>query len=74
MITKDDDGFDFSKIKTVGAFDISSPRDDESIGYACFVVMSFPALKPLYKDSMLCTIDAPYCPGFLAFKYSSVTL
>lgn len=69
----DDPDFTLKSIKTVGAFDISSPKDDDTIGYACFVVMSFPDLKVLYKDSLLVTIDAPYCPGFLAFKQAFLT-
>ena len=64
----DDPDFDLDKMKTVAAFDISSPKDDETIGYVCMVVMSYPQLKVLWEGSALVTIDAPYCPGFLAFK------
>ena len=68
MKTQDDDGFDPSKIKTVAGFDISSPKDDDSVGYACMAVLSYPSMKVLYQDSLFVHIDAPYCPGFLAFK------
>ena len=68
MKTENDPGFEISKLQTVAGFDISSPKDDDTVGFACFVVMSFPQLKVLYKDSAFVKIDAPYCPGFLAFK------
>lgn len=54
----------------MAGFDISSPKDDDSVGYACMVVMTYPDMKVVYKDSLFVKIDAPYCPGFLAFKYT----
>lgn len=65
---ENDPGFTIEGMKTVAGFDISSPKDDDTVGFAYFVVMSFPQMKVLYKDSMFVKIDAPYCPGFLAFK------
>lgn len=68
MKTEDDPGFDLKNVKYVCGFDISSPKDDDTVGFACMAVMSYPNMKVVYKDSLFVKIDAPYCPGFLAFK------
>lgn len=65
---EDDENFDANKVKYVCGFDISSPKDDETVGWACMAILELPKLEVVYKDSLFVTIDAPYCPGFLAFK------
>ncbi|XP_030638712.1 endonuclease V-like [Chanos chanos] len=59
---------DFAGLERVGGVDLSFIKGDDVNACAQLVVLSFPDMKLLYKDSQMVTLNAPYVAGFLAFR------
>lgn len=55
-------------LKLVGGVDISFVKGDARKACACLVILSFPEMTVLYKRCEIVYLDAPYIPGFLAFR------
>ncbi|XP_072319989.1 endonuclease V-like [Eucyclogobius newberryi] len=58
----------FSGLERVGGVDLSFIKGDSVNACAQLVVLSYPNLKVLYKDSQMVALTAPYIAGFLAFR------
>lgn len=43
-------------------------NEEETAAVAALVVLSYPALKPLYEDLTPVTLTQPYATGYLAFR------
>ncbi|KAM6940145.1 endonuclease V-like [Xenentodon cancila] len=59
---------DFSGLQRIGGVDLSFIKGDDVNACAQLVVLSYPGLEVLYKDSQMVTLTAPYMAGFLAFR------
>jgi len=55
-------------LKFIAGLDLAAAEGDESLAVASIVILSFPDLKICWKTSEPVYIDAPYLPGFLAFR------
>jgi len=47
----------FSDLQFVGGLDISFHKKLENIACSCFVILSFPDLKIIYKDSEIVKLE-----------------
>ena len=61
-------GSEVEELKYVGGIDISFIKDNEKDACACFVVLSIPELKVVFKTLKMIELTEPYIPGFLAFR------
>ena len=55
----------FTKIKTIGGIDCAQTKNQI---IACVVVLEFPSLKLLEKQTAILPDPLPYKPGFLAYR------
>ncbi len=55
------------RIQTIGGADISFNKYSETV-YAGIVVLSFPDMQVLHRESVVATAKFPYVPGLLSFR------
>lgn len=58
----------FKRLKFVGGVDISFIKGDEVNACAMLVILEYPSLNLLHKESAMVKLTLPYIPGFLAFR------
>ncbi|XP_067914503.1 endonuclease V-like isoform X11 [Heterodontus francisci] len=58
----------FEGLERVGGVDLSYIKGDEVNACASLVVLSYPDLKVVYEECQMVCLNAPYIPGFLAFR------
>ncbi|XP_032900139.1 endonuclease V isoform X4 [Amblyraja radiata] len=59
---------DFAGLERVGGVDLSFIKEDEVNACASLVVLSYPDLEVIYEECRMVCLNAPYIPGFLAFR------
>ncbi|XP_042198244.1 endonuclease V isoform X2 [Callorhinchus milii] len=58
----------FRGLERVGGVDLSFIKGDEVNACAALVVLSYPDLEVVYEELQMVCLNAPYIPGFLAFR------
>ena len=68
MVEEDPIEFNLNSISLIGSLDVSFTEPEGKNGIACYVVMTYPDCKIVYKNFEPFETENPFISGFLAFR------